>query len=290
MNIRQTFLKRQVVPAVFDRVAPEQNTYLELASGVPIIDDNGKQSVKISVFTGKSKEGIDLFYYGYLNKDFDKDIYKIVEKAANENINLLMRFERMRKKDSDPNLTIEEATKDMNAGRKNTFKVLTAIYDFNNNSWLHTSNKISDPANDPVEVKTWMETWVLGSAKESVSVDEFYNDNKEANSIVGQPKINSDIDLLTDLFEISNNILSISENAEMLPRIKYIISRVQTNIKGEESVDNTSQEYFEAKKVVLSLIKYYYPITKTILSDNEEFKSWGKSITDSSIEILEKIG
>lgn len=286
-EIKSTWLKRLTVPATFCKVAPNQNTYLELVSAVPSIDDNGRESVNVRGQAAGAKFG----YAGYINKNHSNGVYDILKNAQeNQNV-VLMRFERQRKEGSDPNKTIEEVTTDMNVARDNVYKVLTAIYDFQNEKWIQANNTISDVNNDPPEVQEWIQKWVIS---EETTPDEFF-----ASPTPDKPKFmpkDSAYDREQQLLNVYYFIMSqekelgISFKDSFRQRLSVVLlntaDRIQLKLTGMDEPNYRDYSHTRARHVMFSLIQYKHPISEELL-EKGSLKSWVVNITKDAFDTIE---
>lgn len=143
--------------------------YVRVASGVPRLTPSGK-SIRVEVKPERAKYPIA----GYIFPD--TDVEKIISKAAQDNVTVLIRFEQERKKDVDNAISIDELTATSDEGRKNTVKSCVGVYDVNNGKWIMTPNARIMPERDsefPELVKCV--NYILSpSTQEPVDVDGFF--------------------------------------------------------------------------------------------------------------------
>lgn len=144
--------------------------YVTLASGVPSVSTVGKSNL-ITVQPSNAKLPIK----GYSLKN--GNLEKIIMKAAEDGSQLLMRFEKQRKRGVDNSIPMSELTPDMATARKNVVNSCVGVYDINNKKWI-IEGGYSDPNSDGEEAGKFI-NWICSGAKEEVNLDEFF-EKKEA--------------------------------------------------------------------------------------------------------------
>lgn len=288
-NIRSSWLKRFKAKAKFDKVAPEQETFVEIVSAVPVINDNGKDSVKVD----GTADGAQYGYSGYINKKYSNGVYDILKQAQEERKYIIMRFEKMRKTESDPSLTIEEVTKDMRTGRNNIFNVLTAIYSANTGEWIHTGNKVSDVSEDPALVQEWLERYVLGGS-ETVDANEFFagKEVKKAPFVPKGPEYEKSQQLLTMFFfikdEASKNDIKLSEaaNKKLAKVTLSLADKIQLRLTGIKEPNYGDYSHTRARFLLFHVIEDIVPIGSVINGD-KDLKDWGIAVLEEAYKLIE---
>lgn len=288
-NIRSSWLKRFNAKAKFDKVAPEQETYVEIVSAVPVINDNGKDSVKVN----GTADGAQYGYSGYVNKKYSNGVYDVLEQAQKEKRYVIMRFEKMRKADSDPSLTIEEVTKDMTTGRNNVFNVLTAIYNVNTGEWIHTGNKVSDVSEDPALVQDWLDRYVLNGS-ETVDADEFFaeKETKKAPFVPKGPEYEKSQQLLTMFFFVRGEAdkyeirLPESTNKRLAKATLALADKVQLRLTGIEAPNYGDYSHTRARFLLFHVIENILPM-KSVIDGSKDLKDWGSAVLKEAYSLIE---
>lgn len=136
--------------------------------GVPEIQPSkNPQSAKVTIKPGRAENGLGGYYIR------ESNVGKVIEKAADEGHQIIMRVEKIRKDGIDINIPIAELTPDMGTARKNVINSLTGIYDVNNNKWILNGVGHSNPDEDTQEMKDVISVALAGYAGE-VNVDDFF--------------------------------------------------------------------------------------------------------------------
>lgn len=286
MKLRSSWFRRIILPCPKCPVSPDKTTTVEMVSAVPVVEDNSKkQSVKVN----GTADGAEFGYYGYINKDFDSSIYNILKEAEERDKNVLMRFERRRKEGYDRE--IEELTENMNTGRESLFRVLAAIYNPKNNTWIKSQNITTIPENDPPEVEEWITSWVLPLG-EQISPEEFFeaekiinkntkkkNNNKYFNFNEEQALVTFYCFLIEQ--EKENDVhLTVEQRKKLSEILLKGANAIQKKFVG--FVDTDDYSHSRARYIIMTLASAAHPLSEETL--NEPAK-WFKSILEDAEEL-----
>lgn len=105
-------------------------------------------------------------------------VYQILEKGYEAEKVMLIRFEKIRKKNVDPKLPILEISSDMNKARKNITKIVSGVYDFNNKKWILTDEAQSNPDEDPENIN-------IGIENLAIDTSSFFNSPAPVSAPIG---------------------------------------------------------------------------------------------------------
>lgn len=117
---------------------------------------------------------IDGFKYPPSGRFFSKgkeDILKILESANDNGYDMILRFEKVRKKGVDNNIPIEQLVADMGTAKENIFKTFTGIYNIKEDKWIAFGEV--DPSNDTDMLNNVVKGAISGS-RESITEDSFF--------------------------------------------------------------------------------------------------------------------
>ena len=140
---------------------------VSLASGIPKVERNGSKSVRVSVKPNIAPKPLG----GYIFDD--TDVIKIIDKAIETQSQVLLRFEKRRKKGQPLDVPLQTLTPDMGTAAKNVNNALVGVYDFNNEKWILSSN-YAKPENDPEELTNFIKE--VREKGEDVNVDDFFTE------------------------------------------------------------------------------------------------------------------
>lgn len=112
-------------------------------------------------------------FSGYLFSD--SVLYQLIQKAIETDSYVLLRFEKVRKKNVDINIPILNLCKDLNIAKENINKYVAGIYDFNFNKWVLNDNALGKVEDDDESVKALIEKARSGMTQENVNTELFFN-------------------------------------------------------------------------------------------------------------------
>lgn len=112
-------------------------------------------------------------FSGYLFSD--SIIYQLIQKAIETDSYVLLRFEKIRKKNVDINIPILDICKDLNIAKQNINKNVAGIYDFNSNKWILNDTALGKVEDDDETVKALIEKARSGMSQENINTEIFFN-------------------------------------------------------------------------------------------------------------------
>lgn len=268
-------------PRFYAGVAKAKNpeitdTTVEIASAVPKLqEEEGNPSVLVIAKASNSKYD----YRGYFSKKINDHIYEILKTAQEQQINLLMRFERSRAEGTSPDVPIAKYMSSLKEAQGSLFRVFTGIYDFNEKKWWTTSNLQSDPEKDPESFYEWMNTWIIPKQEEKVDVAHFFSDKEEneENASECSPKKGGEVSIQKeqeildftlflmetskkqDIFYEEEDLISLSV---ILYKLSLLLCETWKKERGDESKNSESFWYHAVKNLIKTLITLEIPLPK----------------------------
>lgn len=150
----------------------------------PEVDFNNKKirpEVKVAIAAGHIKElkesnGMYNVIFVIEGAKYDMSGYigvqepaaKIMEKAFEEKIAVVLRFEKKRKKKVAADLPIEPLCATLDIARENIIKTTVGIFDYNSKSWVLSREALSNPEEDDSSIMNSIES-------AAVDVEGFFN-------------------------------------------------------------------------------------------------------------------
>lgn len=142
------------------KVRPETKTNVAIGR-IATVENSGKNNLKVVMKVAGAKYD----FSGFVNDN--TPVAKLIKQAKEEDLVICARFEKKRKKNVDPNLPIDEITKDSFIAKENIVNIVAGVYNFNSKEWILSSDAVSNPAEDPEYVKNEL-------ASATYSTDDFF--------------------------------------------------------------------------------------------------------------------
>lgn len=250
-----------------DGVTPDVRVEVVSGKVIDIISKNNSQNIIISV------AGEEYKHNGYVGEN--ELVFSLLKKAKELNKTVIVRLERKRKKGIDPKEKILDLTKDMDTARKNVIKLTVGVYDENKKEWLLTNEAESDPAKDPSQVKSGID-----------SVNYNSNDFFRAPStpkVVSNKELNSKSDSLVTLYFFLReraNKLELPINDDLLKEYSKILlsacDYIQTHLFDMKQPVYSDYTYTRTRFLLFNYADHIKDIDGSVLSDVNHFKQWAK--------------
>ena len=266
-----------------DRIGAEVK--VTLTSGIPEIDvKKGSENATVTIVPTGFKHG----HKGSLS--ITDPVYPIFAEAAETETPILIRYEKRRKKDVDPSISIDELCKTQSDGLKNVFNVIAGVYDVNNNRWLLVKGASTQPSDDPEEVGIKISS-LYG---EEINAKEFFSTPAPASSStpkVYPKKINNEdkANVLLNLYILVKECeikyeynLDEDKKRKLATKLLEMADEIQMRIYQLSEPDYTAYSHVKARYLLYSYVEKIDPLTRENLSN---FKAWRDKVIEDSISL-----
>lgn len=241
-----------------------------------------KGEVKVIVASGRVKlteekpeqykvsTEIDGFKFPPSGRFFSKgkeDILEILKTASDNGYEMILRYEKVRKKEVDNNVPIEKLTANMDKARESIFKAFTGIYNVQKNEWISFGE--INPSNDTATLRQVVQDALAGS-RESLNSDSFFgteegskevNNQCSSNIIYGNMNEEDRLSYLLKAFFFVKSCeykygMNIKSNAARAKVAEELISLVDNAYKFVEKEESVNYNSFRYKYLYEAMIKY----------------------------------
>lgn len=245
---------------------------VSLASGIPKVERNGSKSVRVTVKPNIAPKPLG----GYIFDD--TDVIKIIDKAIETQSQILLRFEKRRKKGQPLDVPLSTLTPDMGTAAKNVNNALVGVYDFNNEKWILSSN-YAKPENDPEELINFIKE--VKEKGEDVNVDDFFTEKvKTENGIISNTITFDKQKALLEMYyfikkeETKNNIdLGEETRRDLAEKLIQVSNKIQQLITNSKEVDYKDFPHEKARYLVISYIKEIEPLNDNAIMDINSYRN-----------------
>lgn len=249
---------------------------VEFASAVPTVTEKGK-SYLIEMKPSHLQYGIS----GYVPAE--SELGKVFKKASENQVVILARFEKARKKGIDINIPIADLTKDMRTAKDSITKGFTGVYNENTGKWVMMGGAFS-PENDTPEMLECVNRVTEGK----IDVDSFFEETK-AQTIKPSSFDKSQV-LLTLYYSVVDyglkNGFELSEEQyrTVATKMLKLCDEIQKVILGSDQVDYRDYSHVRARYLVFSYAEKIEPLTADVLNN---INGWLSRCLAKSKEIIE---
>lgn len=241
-----------------------------------------KGEVKVIVASGRVKlteekpeqykvsTEIDGFKFPPSGRFFSKgkeDILEILKTASDNGYEMILRYEKVRKKEIDNNIPIEELTVDMGKARDSIFKAFAGIYNIQKNEWISFGE--INPSDDTEALKQVVKSALAGS-RENLNSNSFFgteegskevNNQCSSNIIYGNMNEEDRLSYLLKAFFFVKSCedkygMNIKSNAARAKVAEELISLVDNAYKFVEKEESVNYNSFRYKYLYEAMIKY----------------------------------
>lgn len=258
-TLKEAYLKHEVV---INNLGEEVIIYG--TTSVPIVDKKEK-TASIQIKTNQATH----FHTGHIG--ITNEIFPIIEQAANEKRMVALLFEQRRKKTIPGNIPIEEVKGDNNLAqaKKNTIKILTGVYDFNNKKWIYSFD-----ASFTEETET-MKQWVHNS--EGHSYENFFEE--KAKPIKTTELFDKQQHLIMFYHNLKNTEYGKVMTDEELKKSSETLLKLsglgQLYSTGANEINMKDYTHTRARGMVLSIVETTYPLNEEYVKNQ---KQWAADI------------
>lgn len=159
IGVRQTETKGDVV--------------VTLASGKPILEKSRKGVVnKVVIVPERAQYDITGYFLP------DKQLASLLKEAVDNNHDVLLMFEKQRKKGVDESIPIVELSKDTKTAKDKVVNTCVGIYNFTKNTWF-IEGGYSNPEDDKEDILRF----VNRIKQEEVDLENFFDTPREENKV-----------------------------------------------------------------------------------------------------------
>lgn len=152
-----------------------------ISVGIPQVTASKKnpKSLKVEIPIPKSEYTKGGYFYA------DSEAAQIIQRAAEEGIQIILRIEKQRRNPEEKDIPIEEI---MNANDRNKriLNSIVGVYDINNSKWITMGKSQVDWNNDPEDIQTAVDFALAGYDNE-VNVDDFFKQPVQEAPFVPKP-------------------------------------------------------------------------------------------------------
>lgn len=259
------------------KVRPETTTSIAIGK-ISRLDEVGKNNLKLTLKVSGAKYD----FSGFLNDN--TPVAGLLKQAKEEDLVICARFEKKRKKGVDPTLPIADITVDASTAKDNIVKVVSGVYNFNTEEWILTDDAVSNPAEDPANVKTELDN-------ASYSTEGFFSSTSTSSSA---PKVpTTDVDRkanhLISMYSYASehnqeNKLDFDDNALKILASYMLTACDQLQMKSYslEAPNYSDYSHTKARGMLFSWMKLN-PLSKEIMTTKGAFNTWiTRFLTESS--------
>lgn len=217
----------------------------------------------------------------------NEDILKILRTASENGYDMILRYERVRKKEVSNDIPIEELIVDMSTAQKSIFKSFAGIYNVKDGRWISFGE--SNPEEDPETIKQVVNNAVSGS-RSDLTADSFFNSNNSeevANTDTGTIQQSSmlvndkdkKLQYLSELFFLIRNnedkhSFSINSNYARVKLAKELLNLLDNAYKFITKEEVVNYNSFKYEQLFSILVRYEDTISPLNKENISNFKEW----------------
>ena len=233
-------------------------------------------------------------FSGYLFSD--SIVYQLIQKAIETDSYVLLRFEKVRKKEVDVNIPILEISKKIDIAQKNINKYVVGIYDFKNNKWILNDNALGNVEEDDETVKALIEKARSGMTQENINAETFFNVNtsNENEFVEIKPVVPKNFDrqnalitfyyFIIDCEKKYNYTLNDNQRKVLAKKILDVADNIQKLILNNNQVNYKDYSHTRARFLVFSFEEKIRNLTEQELHN---IKDWQVSCYNSAKDLID---
>lgn len=270
-----TSLGREV-PSKDGPVRPETRTSIAIGRVTQLSEVN-KNNLKLTVKVSGAKYD----FSGFLNDN--SPVAELLKQAKEKDTPIGVRFEKKRKKDVDPTVSIEELTKDAFTAKENIVNIVAGVYNFNTSTWILTDDAISNPDEDPDYVAGALNSAAystanfFGSSQSKISTTEA---DWKANHLISMYNFGAEHNVE---HEIGLESKAIKVLATYMLRA---CDQLQMKIYQLEAPNYADYSHTKSRGMLFSWMKIN-PLSAEIMSRKGGFNEWITKFLDEGTELWE---
>lgn len=261
-----------------DNVRPEVK--VSVASVYPEkIDINEKQGVANCTFKA---DGAKFPFGGYIA--INDPVFKVIEKAHEKSLPLVVRFEKARKKNVDPSLSIEEITATMDIARDNIVRLTVGVFDYNTNKWLLSQEAHTLPTDDPENISSRILSL-------NYDANDFFNNSSESKPKSVNPnkeKENCENAIVSMYIfikeqELANGFtLSDEKRRKLAINLVKMANLIQIKANNLSGPVYSDYSHTRARFLLFKWIETTLPLNEETFTD---MKKWSNGIIDETVNL-----
>lgn len=254
------------------KVRPD--TRVSIAIGkVARLEEKGNNNLQLVVKVAGAKYD----FQGFLNDN--SPVANLLKEAKERDLPVCARFEKKRKRDADPTKTMDELTVDQNTARDNIVNVVAGVYNFNNDEWILTDDVVSNPDEDPENVKKE----IKGA---SYSTAGFFGDENKGPKIDNNWKANHLISMYTYASEhLMENDLELKQNVikSFAGSLLKAVDKLQMEANDIDQPNYNDYSHTKARGMLFSWMR----INPLTTEEMKNFGTWINRFVEESLDVWE---
>lgn len=140
-----------------EKIRPETRTSIAIGR-IFSLEEVGRNNLKAVLKVTGAKYN----FSGFMNDN--NPVAELLKQAKEKDAPVAVRFEKKRKKNADPKAKISELTVDSNTARDNIVNIVAGVYNFASSEWILSDDAVSNPSEDPANVKQELESAAYSTA------------------------------------------------------------------------------------------------------------------------------
>ena len=260
-----------------EKVRPDTKTSIAIGK-IFSMEEVGRNNLK----TVLKVPGAKYDFSGFMNDN--NPVADLLKQAKELDAPIAVRFEKKRKKDTDPKATMTELTVDSNTARDNIVNIVAGVYNYSTKEWILTDDAVSNPAEDPAHVVQELEA-------ASYSTANFFDSERPKKIVTTDKdqKVNHLISMYNFAAEhnLENEIGLKDEFLRILAGLMLkACDQLQMKMKNLDAPNYSDYSHTKARGMLFSWMRVN-PLTQETITKKGAFNEWINQFLTENQELYE---